>query len=746
MVMVIDRKIKRTMLKNKSKYIGMFFLIVISCLLYISLTLSALSIKEGISSFFKSNAVEDANFMVQNPLDKTTISNYESKFHIVLEEQKMTDYQLDSDTVLRILKKSKKLNLYSITDGKQLSGENEILLIPSFAKAHSLKVGDSIKIQGNNFKVVGFFTKPDYLYPLKSENDVILNTDTFGLAILGDKDFGKLENQTIFYSVKGEKLELSKLKDDISKDNMIIRWIDKNDNQRISNINGVIDTFSIVANTVPIAILIVICMLTAIILNRLLKEEYVQIGMLSALGYRKSEIMKHYLRYPLILAVFGSLCAILPGIFFAKPVAMLLDIKYNMPTILIDIKPMIIVISVILPFLFLIPSTLIVVARALRITPLELIRGGKNKIKIGFLERIIHLDHFSFKRKFQLRELLRNISRDFITILGVVLATVLLLFGFVLNDSLNYLVHDSINETYLYEHEYMFKTLQNKSYENAEKVSIDNCNTVYNNKTYSFSIYGLDSATKLIVLKDSRGNKIDYNKNIITKPLAEKLNVSIGDIIKVVDKQSGKSFDIKIDAIANTYVGEFIFMPIYNLNQLLKYPEGSYIELLSKTKISVDESQLLSNLTKSSILEGYESMMMPIKAFVGVMAVMAFVIGLIIIYILTVMLIEENSNNISLLKVLGYSNKKISSLVIDSTILLVFIGFFVGLGCSLMLMNKLFQIMAAGMSISIPVKLDLLSLVVAFIIIFVTYFAAKYKTQKKVIQISMVDSLKNRGE
>jgi len=744
--MVIDRKIKRTMLKNKSKYIGMFFLIVISCLLYISLTLSALSIKEGISSFFKSNAVEDANFMVQNPLDKTTISNYESKFHIVLEEQKMTDYQLDSDTVLRILKKSKKLNLYSITDGKQLSGENEILLIPSFAKAHSLKVGDSIKIQGNNFKVVGFFTKPDYLYPLKSENDVILNTDTFGLAILGDKDFGKLENQTIFYSVKGEKLELSKLKDDISKDNMIIRWIDKNDNQRISNINGVIDTFSIVANTVPIAILIVICMLTAIILNRLLKEEYVQIGMLSALGYRKSEIMKHYLRYPLILAVFGSLCAILPGIFFAKPVAMLLDIKYNMPTILIDIKPMIIVISVILPFLFLIPSTLIVVARALRITPLELIRGGKNKIKIGFLERIIHLDHFSFKRKFQLRELLRNISRDFITILGVVLATVLLLFGFVLNDSLNYLVHDSINETYLYEHEYMFKTLQNKSYENAEKVSIDNCNTVYNNKTYSFSIYGLDSATKLIVLKDSRGNKIDYNKNIITKPLAEKLNVSIGDIIKVVDKQSGKSFDIKIDAIANTYVGEFIFMPIYNLNQLLKYPEGSYIELLSKTKISVDESQLLSNLTKSSILEGYESMMMPIKAFVGVMAVMAFVIGLIIIYILTVMLIEENSNNISLLKVLGYSNKKISSLVIDSTILLVFIGFFVGLGCSLMLMNKLFQIMAAGMSISIPVKLDLLSLVVAFIIIFVTYFAAKYKTQKKVIQISMVDSLKNRGE
>lgn len=745
--MVINKKIVRTMKRDKTKYICMCLLIIMSGILFIALNLAAPALDESINDFFDETKVEEAQFSTQNALDENELKEYEEEYGITIEEQQMVNYEFADGSELRIFKENQKVNLYLVLEGEKLTQDNQIVISAAYAEKHSIDVGDKIVINEKEFEVVGYITKPDYLYALKNESDLVSNPQSFGLAVVRESDFSSFDSHISYYSISGASAKVySKFKEKIKEDNIILKWMDKQDDQRISNVDGVIKTFLVVGKIVPVAILVVICALIAILLGRLVKEEYAQMGMLSALGYRKREIYHHYLRYSLLLAFVGSTLALLPGILLAKPMTMLLNMKYAMPVISIEIKLPIVLFSVLLPFIFLIPMNLLVVSKALRITPLDLIRGGGKKKKVGWLEKKINLNRCRFKRKFQLRELLRNLQRVVITIIGAVLATVLLLFGFVLNDSLEYLVNGSIKETYSYKNQYMFSALQTEKYDNAEAVNFANFKAEKNGDNLSFAIQGIQSDSKMYCLKDSSGTLLDYGKTIITKPLADKLGVSKGDTVEVVENQTEKTYKIYIDEIADTYVGEIIFMPLDKFNSLLDYPEGSYLELVSKEKLNIDADALLSSMGLDDFVKDYTDMMKPIRYFVGAMAVMAFIIGLIIIYILTVMLIEENSNNISLLKVMGYSNKRIFSLIVNSTAILIAIGFVIGLALVYPLMNELFKIMAEGLAMTIPVKLKYINIAIAAIIIFVSYAFAKVLTQKKVISISMVDALKNRAE
>lgn len=745
--MVINRKIKRTVRANKAKYIGMILLIAISSALAVSFSMSTGAIQESVSNFMSDNNVEDAEFYLQMPLTQEQIDELESTFEVKIEERKIVDYSLNDDTTLRIFQENKKLNIYTILDGRSIKSNGEIIISSKFAEKKNLYIGDTLRINSKNYEIVGLYTSPDYLYPLKSENDISINEKAFGLGIISEKDFSKFESFTFYYSIgMGNEQDYQEIRKILSADNYILKWLSREDNQRISDINGTIDTFVTVGNTIPIGILIVVCILVAIMLSRLLKTEYIQIGMLSSFGYRKKEIMLHYIQYATFMSIVGSIIGIIPGIFMTKPISNLLNTKYSMPKIDIEISIITIIIFAVITLFLLLATTVIVVNKALKLTPLELMKGRKNFQKVGALEKSIKLNRFRFKTMFQIRELLRNIKRSITMIIGITFAAILLLFGFTLNDSLNYIINDLV-DSYQYEYEYMFNTLQDSLIEGAERKSYINLEFISDNEEkYSFIMYGLERDSTMISLLDSNGSQLDYSNTVITKPLSEKLDVSVGDNIEVTESISGKVHYLTIDAITDTYIGEYIYVSIDKFNELLNYPVDSYMELISAYELDIDDSLLMTTLKMSDTVQGYENMMLPIKLLVGVMAIMTFIIGLIIIYILTVMLIEESSYNISLFKVFGYKNKNIYSLFINSTFVLVTIGYCLGYICIYPIISELFNVMSSGLGISIPVKLSLSSTLISFIIIIVTYYASKLMAQKKVIKISMVDALKERSE
>lgn len=747
--MVINRKIKRTMMESKSQYLGSLVLIIISCLLYTmfnQLTSNMINIS---SSFEKNYVQEDASFIIDKKL--VNIPKLQSKFNMSLEETGSFDYSVSKDKTLRIFTENAKVNIPAMIEGKDLN-TGDILLDPAYAKANKIEIGDSIKIYNRTLKVSGFMSLPNYIYPLKSESDLMSNANDFGIAVISWKDYNKINMGSSFYSIKFKADEKSietrttDFKDYLKSQSIVVlKWTNINENPRVTYVNAKIDGIKQMSSSLPIVILILTCILTGIVMWRMLKRESIIIGTLYALGYRKREIMNHYLMYPLFVALAGGIIGTILGAFTLKPMINLMIMYFNMPVGSINFSMKYVVISILLPVIFLSICSYFVVNKALKYSPLELMKGGKDKGKVNFIEKRLNLQKLKFETKFKIREQLRNLPRSIFLLLGVVMATMLLLLGFAEKSSMDFLMKSTYEESYKYQYQYIFNSLKQGSPPKGEPFTLSPFTLKSDSKT-NFVVYGISPDDKYILLKDKFGNKLSFDKVIITKPLADKLKLKSGDTVQVVNKLDSKEYSITVDSIAETYIGDYIYMPLVKLNNMLKYSSHSYIGLWSEDEIKIPESELLSTASIDDFKKAFESMTQPMQYAVGTMSVMSFIIGLIVIYVVTSLVIEENKENISLMKVFGYRKKEVYSLILNSSSFIIVIGYVIGVPLLLVSLSAMFKSVAKSMNFSFPVSINYSYVVMGFVVIYMTYEISKALSKNKVNKISMNEVLKSTLE
>jgi ABC-type transport system, involved in lipoprotein release, permease component len=404
-----------------------------------------------------------------------------------------------------------------------------------------------------------------------------------------------------------------------------------------------------------------------------------------------------------------------------------------------------IIISILLPIFFLLICSYFVVNKSLKNSPIQLMRGGAEKNKVGFLERKVNLERFNFNTKFKIRELLRSIPRSIFLLLGIVMSTMLLLMGFASKSSIDSLLKESFNEAFKYTYHYVFNSIQNGEPEKGEPFLEIPFAMKYDDAT-NFTVYGVSPDSKYISFKDKSGNTLKPDRIIVTRPLADKLNISPKDTLKVINRLDSKEYSITIDSIAETFVGQYVYMPLDTLNNMLGFPSGSYIGLWSTEKIDIPENKLLTVVTVDDMKKAFDTMTKPLQAIIGSIASISFIIGLIVIYVVTSLTIEENKDNISLLKVLGYRKKEIYSLILNSSRFIVVLGYILGVPLLLGSLTALFKSMTKEMSISFPVTLDYIYIIIGFVIIYLTFELSKLLSRKKINKISMSEALKSRVE
>lgn len=747
--MIINKKIKRTMLESKSQYLGSLLLIIFSCLLFTMFNLVSVNLTGLLSSFERDYRQEDANFMTDKKL--SNIEALESKFNMNIEESKLIDYSISKNKTLRIFRENTKVDIPAIIEGKTLSGSH-ILIDPSYAKANKLKIGDSIKIYNQNFTISGFMSLPNYIYPLKSESDILNDPNSFGIAVIGKDDFNLLNRGNSFYAIRfnGNRSNLdnkiSQFKDYLRAENFIIlSWMNVTDNPRVTYMTAKLAGIDEMSSSMPVSILLLTCILTGIVMWRMLKREAAIIGTLYALGYKKKEIMKHYLLYPLVISLLGGVIGTILGTITLRPMISYYVSYFNIPVGSLSFNINYLIISILLPVTFLIICSYFVVNKSLKDSPVDLMRGGKEKNKVGFIERSIKLDKLSFNTKFRIRELLRSIPRSAFLLLGVIMATMLLLMGFAAKSSMDYLIKDSFSEAFKYNYQYVFNSVQNVKPKKGEAFSEIPFALKSDNKL-TFTVYGVSPNSQYISFKDKTGNILNSDKVIITRPLADKLNIKPKNTVKVINRLDSKEYSVTVDSIAETYIGNYIYIPLDKLNDMLGFPSSSYTGLWSSEKIDIPENKLLAAVTVDDMRNAFNTMTKPLQAVIGGIAFMSFIIGLIVIYVVTSLTIEENKENISLMKVLGYRKKEIYSLILNSSSFIVVIGYILGVPLLLTSLNAMFKSITKDMSVSFPVTINYIYVLVGFIIIYLTYELSKLLSRRKITRISMAEALKSRME
>ncbi len=194
---------------------------------------------------------------------------------------------------------------------------------------------------------------------------------------------------------------------------------------------------------------------------------------------------------------------------------------------------------------------------------------------------------------------------------------------------------------------------------------------------------------------------------IITKPLADQLKVKPGDTLNVVRKLDGKAFALKIDRVADTYVGKYIFMPLADYNQTSSgCQKAATWACGAQRRWTIPQDQLYSH---KSIDESMAATQRHDRTHPDddlQYSTVAFIIGLIVIYLVTSMIIEENKTSISLLKIFGYRKKEVNALVLNSSTIVVVLGYLLGVPLILASIRGLLQSLDNSVGITLPVSIN----------------------------------------
>lgn len=748
--MVINKRIKRALLENKAQYIGSILLIFFSCFLFTGLVLVGSNLTRLTNEYENRYVQEDASFTTDKTIDN--LQELESASDTVIEEGKSFDYTLSEGVTLRIFSKNDKINIPAIIEGSELSGNGDILINPAFAAAKKLKIGDVLTILDKQFTVAGFMALPNYIYPLKSETDIMYSPQNFGIAVISREDFTALGKGNSFYAVKFNHPEESPRAQsakfiELLKSHGVenIQWSDIGGNKRVSTATIQNDSVNLMSKAVPTAILLLASILIGNILGRLIKRESAIVGALYALGYKRKEIYRHYLKFPLVIALTGGIAGTILGIFLVRPILLIMFGYFDIPLTGIDYSPIVMIIGLLLPVLFLGLSGWFVIRKDLESSAAELMKGDKEKSKVNFLERICKLEKLKFNMKFKIREQLRSLSRLVMLLAGCAAATLLLLYGFFLQSGMDYLLTTSLESAYNFQYEYAFKSPRTEPAPAGSEPFSASLFMPAGDDNIGFYVNGVLPNSAMYTFIDESGARLSMDQVIITKPLANRLNLKQGDTLNIIRKSDYQEFSLKIDSIADTY-NKFIYMPLADYNEKFGMPEGSYTGLSSNELVDIPENQPYSIVSIEDKVAAVREAMIPIASMVGFVSVMAFIIGMIIIYVVTSMIIEENKNTISLMKIFGYRKKEVNSLVLNSSAIVVVIGYIIGIPLSFAAMGGLMKGLESSVAFSMPLTIDPLYIGVGFVVVMLSYELSKLLCRKKVNAVSMSEALKAATE
>jgi putative ABC transport system permease protein len=347
-----------------------------------------------------------------------------------------------------------------------------------------------------------------------------------------------------------------------------------------------------------------------------------------------------------------------------------------------------------------------------------------------------------FNAKFQIREQVRSLSRSFFLLFGVVVATMLMLYGLTMKSSVDYMLGEGVKELYNLEYEYVFTSEKT----GTPPAGTEQFGAAYvslaNDEDISFYVTGVLPDTERIRLKDTSGRTLKPEQTTITAPLAQKLEVKAGDRLTVFDTENGKEHTFIIEKVADTYAGDFLFMPLHRFNAEFGLPADAYIGIWSDQPMSFAPGEIRSTKSIDAIVAGFGMLIDQMGPMIYGLIAAAFILGLMIIYIVTGLVVDESRTTISLMKVLGYRKKEIGSLILGSNTLIVIAGYLLGIPALLGTVGVFYGSLTESLQIVLPVKLNVWYMLLGFVVVMATYEFAKLMCRKRATGIPMSEALK----
>lgn len=670
------------------------------------------------------------------------------------------------------------LNGVFLTDGRMIDNgqTEEILLLQSFANAHSLRAGDRISATMNgarrSFRIVGLAQSPEFLYTT-APGEMIPDDARFGViwmsrsALAAAYDMEGAFNEGLLSLSRGanEALVLN------AADRILEPYggtgayplADQTSNRFVSEeISGL----EAASAGVPPIFLAVAAFLLYIVINRMVQSEREEIGLMKAFGYTNSEVGAHYFKLVMAIAVGGALVGCLIGIVGGRALIQVYVAYFKFPFLVFQLDPVSFVIGVSVSILSASIGGLMVLRSVFALTPASAMRAPTppEYSRAGRMGRAMYswLDQPS---RMVLRRITGQPGRMAGAMIGIAcgmalsVSMITIYAGFDRTIDLTFNVIDRsdamVSFTHAASEATIFELGRMQGVTLVEPVR--HVSAVLRNglDTHRGVVTGLTQQARLSRALDTDLAEIPLRDGgiVLSTALADILNIRPGDMLTVEVREGRQPvLQIPVTAVAESLLGAPSYMDLDALNRALRQPNrvsGAYLSIdqlqASEIYSVLQDMPLVAGVSLKSDAEvAFKTLMdTGAGAIRYVMGAIAFVITFGIVYNAARIAYAERSRDLASLRVIGFTKGEVAYVLLGELAVIVLValplgsvmGYYLSFGIAAGFSSELYQI---------PATFDSASYGFAAMVVIGAAVASGWLVKRDIDRADLVSALKTR--
>ncbi len=613
-------------------------------------------------------------------------------------------------------------NQLKLLEGRLLGPNDDraILLEANFAKHHDLHPGEDVTIERNGvripFSVVGVVQSCEYLYVVRSKQELISMPDTFGVMFLSEATLGRL------YGRLGEINEIHATVSDLSRRSSVMLAarqalapydpeipVAREDQPSYQMLQQDVQGFQAYAVLFPLLFLGVAVASVSTMLTRQVHTQRTVIGLLRSLGFSKLAVLFHFLTGTVLVGGVASLSGSVLGIWLADVLSRFYMAQLQVPYPEIVPRWNVTMFGVVVGVLTCAIAAFSPSRQAAGIPPAEAMRP----VAPSYGSRSLKLDRWlptgSLLMRIPLRNVFRQPRRTFSTLVGVVSALCLMVMARGLLDSMGSALDKMIGGMFGYDVRVDFVEFQTRRTTEtirswpgvvwAEGTLELPMEFRKGGRTYSALLNGVEPGSKLRPLEDAHGASIEVPSEgaIFGPALRSRLQLSLGDTVWVslpeqITPEASRAVPIRVAGFNQEAIGTQVYLLRSEMERLFRRELALPGNAITSVAMKVDPAYLAdvrrraldlphagAAMVQVSIRAMVQRLVETSRRFVLIMEVFGYILAFATLFNTITINVLERRAEMATLRTLGVSNGQIGRMVAIESLIVASIGLIVGL-------------------------------------------------------------------
>ncbi len=656
---------------------------------------------------------------------------------------------------------------------------DQVVLSQDFALHNNLQPGDRINVtldgRQHSLRISGLGMSPEYIYVVRNAQDFIPSPERFGIIWVPETfaemalDMPGSRNDFVGSVEEPERLDeiLSQAERLLDSYGVFVS-VKREDQISHRFVTDQIKTRDALFTMIALLLMVVSAAVIMVLLGRMVHQDRTEIGLLKAFGYSNFAIAWYYIKFALVMSISGSVLGMLLGHWLSIQMVYLYVDFYQFPEVQVQIYPDVFLFITITAALFALLGALAAARRAVKTHPAEAMRpeaprhGHRTLIeRWHFLWSLL-----GFTEKMIVRNVGRNRLRAAFCVAGVMISAAILMLGFHQMDSITYMIDLQFSELQREDVRVHFTHERNRG-ALLEMARLDGVRHAEPLLQYPFEIRNgwrhMDTGiigvpenaqmTRLIDIEDRHIN-ITGNGLVLSTPIAEKLGVHVGDVVRIKPLMGKITHerDVRVDKVVQQYIGTSAYMEISALSRILNEPFAMNVALLKMDEGTThDLVKYLKDIPLIAAVEltaeSYDALKVLLAdSMIGMATIISLFSGIIafaIIYNTTIISLMERQRELASLRVMGFTREEISRLLYQENVLLSCIGLVLGLPAGRWLCQRAVE--AIDMDIMrMPFHLETSSYLYTVVLIALFVLLANLAVLRRISRLDLVAVLKQR--